>query len=428
MADAASTPPAATRWPPFLRALGYRDFRLFFIGQGISLVGTWMQTVAESWLVYRLTGSAALLGTVGFCGMAPIALLAPVAGLAADRLEKRKVLLATQTGSLLLALALAALTLTGTVKVWMILVLATLLGVANAFDLPVRQAFFVEMVGREDLINAIALNSSLFNAARVAGPALAGLLVAAVGEGWCFALNAASYLAVIAGYFRMTARGLPGPLADRTPGEFILEGFRFCWRERPIRALLALISAACLFGTAYNALMPVIADRVLHGGARGYGWLMAALGVGALGGALSLAVRAGLKGLGGVAAWTAAAFGLAVAAFALSTNFYLSLALVAGVGFGLMGLFGAVNTLLQTMAPDRLRGRVMAAYSMAFSAAVPLGALAAGALADRFGAPRVLAAGGLLTALSGLAFFRVLPSIRGPARDLIREAMEEPAA
>lgn len=421
MSDAPADPPLpdSTGWPPFLRALRHRDFRRFFWGQGISLVGTWMQTVAESWLVYRLTGSTELLGAVAFCSVAPIALLAPLAGLAADRFEKRRILIAAQTFSMALAAALALLTFTGAVRVWMVLVLAALLGVANAFDLPARQAFFVELAGRGDLMNAIALNSSLFNAARVAGPAIAGLLVAAVGEGWCFALNAASYIAVIAGYAGMDARGSPVPGARTAAREFIAEGYRFCWNERPVRALLALIFAVCLTGTAYNALMPAVADRQLHAGAGGYGLLMAALGLGALGGALALAARPGAAGLARIAAWTGTGFGLAVACFALSRAFPLSLALIALAGFALMLMFGAVNTLLQVMAPDRLRGRVMAVYSMSFSAAAPLCSALSGWLAGRFGLAPVLAGGGALCALSGLAYNRARRAHADRARELI---------
>ena len=424
-------PPGETpgpRWPPMWRALGYRDFRLFFMGQGISLIGTWMQTVAEAWLVYRLTGSAVLLGVAGFCSQAPMALLSPLGGWAADRLEKRKILFATQIASLALALALGLLTLAGTIQVWMVLSLGALLGAVNAFDLPARQAFFGEMVERDDLMNAIALNSSMFNAARVIGPAVAGLLVAAVGEGWCFLLNAASYLAVLAGYALMRARGRPRGAGDAAPAAFIAEGFNFAWRAAPVRALLLLLALLCLVGTPYSVLMPIFADRIIGGGARTLGLLMGAAGLGALAGALTLAARRELSGLGRVIVFTSAGFGLSLIAFAYARTAGIAALCLLPVGYCIMLQLGATNTLLQTMAPDRLRGRTMAIYSMTFTGAAPVGALLAGAAAQRFGAPLTVAAGGGLCLLGAAVFARLLPQIREPARALIRSATAEAEA
>lgn len=425
------TPPGETpgpHWPPMWRALGYRDFRLFFTGQGISLVGTWMQTVAEAWLVYRLTGSAVLLGVAGFCSHAPMALLSPLGGWAADRLEKRKILFATQIASLVLALALGVLTLAGTIQVWMVLSLGALLGAVNAFDLPARQAFFGEMVERDDLMNAIALNSSMFNAARVIGPAVAGLLVAAVGEGWCFILNAVSYIAVLAGYALMRARGRPRGAGDAAPAAFIAEGFSFAWRAMPVRALLLLLALLCLVGTPYSVLMPIFADRIIGGGARTLGLLMGAAGLGALAGALTLAARRELSGLGRVIVLTSAGFGLSLMAFAYARTPAIAALCLLPVGYCIMLQLGATNTLLQTMVPDRLRGRTMAIYSMTFTGAAPVGALLAGVAAQHFGAPLTVAAGGVLCVLGAAVFARLLPQIREPARELIRSASAEAEA
>jgi MFS family permease len=283
--------------PSVLRALRHRNYQLFFGGQLISLIGTWMQTVAQSWLVYQLTGSAVLLGSIGFSSQIPVFLLGPIGGSVADRYSRRHIVIATQISAMLLAFILAALTLTGLVRVWHVFVLAALSGVTNAFDLPARQAFVVDMVGREDLVNAIALNSSMFNGARMIGPAVAGLVVAAVGEGWCFFANGVSYLAVIGGLLLMTMTvrtrvPLPGSALAS-----VVEGFQYVRRTRPIRALLLLLGLVSLVGMPYTVLMPIFADRILHGGPRGLGVLMSAIGVGALAGALTLAAKKGIHGL-----------------------------------------------------------------------------------------------------------------------------------
>jgi MFS family permease len=412
------------RWPVMLRALGHRDFRIFFFGQWISLIGTWMQAVAEGWLVYRLTHSAALLGVAGFCAQAPIALLSPLGGLAADRWPRRKVLFITQIAALLLALTLGVLTLTGTVEVWMVFTLGALLGAVNAFDIPTRQSFFADMVGREDLINAIALNSAMFNAARVVGPAVAGVLVAAVGEGWCFIINAASYLAVIGGYLMIRARGLPLK-AKGGHTAFIAEGFRFAWEALPVRALLLMLALVCLVGTPYGVLMPIFADAILHGGPGGLGLLMGASGLGALAGALLLTARTEIRGLGNWVAFGAAGFGVMIGLFAVSKIFWLSALLLLPAGCAIMVQMGATNTLIQTMVPDRLRGRIMAVYAMTFTGAAPAGALLAGAAAQRFGAPLTVLGGGVLCVAGALVFLRALPAMREPARTLINSAAAE---
>jgi len=402
-----------------LRAFRHRDYRLFFGGQLVSLVGTWMQTVAQSWLVYRLTGSAVLLGVVGFASQIPAFLFAPVGGVFADRRDRRRTLIVTQTLSMLLALGLATLTLGGAIRVPQILVFAAALGTVNAFDIPTRQAFVTDMVGREDLLNAIALNSSMFNGARIVGPAIAGLLVARIGEGWCFLLNGISYLAVIGGLLAMRVRRAAHPPPTASPLESVIEGFRHVWQNRPVRALLALLGLVSLTGMPYAVLMPIFADRVLGGGPRALGILMGASGIGALVGALRLAVRRGIEGLGTWVAASAAALGVALVAFSQSRSFALSVALLVPVGYSMMLEMASSNTLIQSLVPDALRGRVMAAYTMMFMGMAPLGALFAGAIADRLGAPATVALGGVACVGGAGLFFWRLPTLRREARQLI---------
>ncbi|HEX7417430.1 MAG TPA: MFS transporter [Steroidobacteraceae bacterium] len=412
--------PAGERGVPrALRALRHRNYRLFFLGQLISLCGTWMQTVAQSWLVYRLTGSAVLLGLVGFASQIPVFLFAPLGGVVADRHHRHGVLLVTQAASMLLALILAILTLTHVIRVWEIFALAALLGVANAFDMPTRSAFVVDMVGRDDLMNAIALNSSIFNGARIVGPALAGALVAALGEGWCFLLNSLSYIAVLTGLALMKLPAhvkLPPPAA---PLSHMAEGFRFVARTPPVRALLLLLGLMSLFGMPYAVLMPIFADRILHGGVSGLGLLMGSSGVGALIAALSLAVRNRLRGLGRWVAFAAAGFGVAIILFSFSRWFWLSACLLVPAGFAMMVQMAGSNTLVQAMVPDALRGRVMSVYSMMFMGMAPFGALLAGSLAQYFGAPATVALGGAVC-IAGAALFALrLPSLSVEAHDII---------
>jgi MFS family permease len=402
-----------------LRALRHRNFRLFFAGQLISLCGTWMQQVAQSWLIYRLTHSAMLLGLVGFAGQIPSFIIGPLGGYVADRFDRRRTIIVTQTLSMILAFILAVLTLTNEIREWHIFVLAALLGVVNAFDVPVRQSFLVQMVDREDLMNAIALNSSMFNGARVVGPAIAGLLVAAIGEGWCFFANAVSYIAVIIGLVMMTTpRFVPQP-STRSPLETIIDGFRYVAHTAPIRALLLLIGLASFAGMPYTVLMPLFADQILHHGARGLGILMGASGVGALIGSLMLATRSTVSGLGTWVAGAALLFAFAAIGFAYSTNFTLSCIFLVFVGIGMMVQASSSNTLIQSMVPDALRGRVMAVYTMMFVGFGPIGALLAGSLAQRIGAPLTVASGAVLTMLGAIAFMLRLPALRGEARQLI---------
>jgi MFS family permease len=418
-AEDAAQAQAASKLPPMLRALRHRNYQLFFGGQLISLTGTWMQSVAQSWLVYRLTGSAVLLGFVSFSGQIPVFLLAPVGGAVADRRNRHRILVATQTVALLLAFTLAALTLTGRVEVWHVFLLASLLGVTNAFDIPARQAFVVDMVGREDLVNAIALNSSMFNGARVVGPAVAGLLVAVIGEGWCFFANGASYIAVITSLLLMTvAKQRRVPLPGSALAS-IAEGFRYVWRTKPVRVILLLLGLVSLMGMPYAVLMPIFADQILHGGPSGLGLLMGASGVGALAGALSLAARKGLRGLGRWVAFASAGFGASIILFSLSRSFWLSAALLVPVGFSLMIQMASSNTLIQSMAPDELRGRVMAVYSMMFMGMAPVGALLAGAIAQRIGAPATVALGGAACIVGAIIFATRLPTLRDEARQII---------
>src|SRR5438105_1434278 len=319
-----------------LRAFRHRNYRFFFAGQLTSLVGTWMQTIAQSWLVYRLTGSATLLGLVGFASQFPILILAPIAGSVADTYPRRRSMLVIQTAAMLLAFPLAALTLLNRIQVWHILVLAVMLGFVNAFDIPVRQSFVAELVGREDLVNAIALNSSMMNGARIIGPAIAGIVVAAVGEGWCFLINGLSYLAVIVVLLFITA-GNQAPQEEHTSHmEAILEGFRFVLRTRPVRMLLTLIGVVSLMGMPYSVLMPIFADQIVNGGAKGLGVLMGFSGVGALLGALTLAGRKGIRGLSTWVMLACMGFGTSLILFSASRVFWLSTVLLVPVGFCMM--------------------------------------------------------------------------------------------
>ena len=386
------------------RALRHRNFRLFVAGQIVSLVGTWMQNVSQAWLVYRLTHSELLLGTAWFCSQIPVFALGPLGGLASDRYSRHKLVILTQTLSMLQALALAVLTLTGTVQVWHILVLAVLLGTVNAFDMPGRQSLIIQMTGKEDLLNAISLNSAIFNAARMVGPGVAGLLVAAVGEGYCFLINAISFLAVIGSLAAM--RGLPGQCrrtAD-SPWSHLLDGFRYAWNHRGVRTLLGMMAAVTIAGMPAVVLMPFFADGIFHRGSQGLGILLGAMGIGAMVGTLVLAGRARVEGLGTVILYSAATMGASFLVFAASSWFWLSLAVMPVIGYSVMRQMASANTLIQTTIPDEYRGRIMALYAMTVVGLGPFGSLAAGALAHAAGARITVAAGGLL-ALTAAAVF-----------------------
>jgi MFS family permease len=405
--------------PALLRALRHRNYRLFISGQLISLIGTWMQSVAESWLVYRLTGSAVLLGVVGFANRIPVLLFSTVGGAVADRYNRQHIVIATQVASMCLAGMLAFLTLSGLVQVWHLLAIAAALGIVNAFDIPARQSFVVQLVAREDLQNAIALNSSMFNGARIVGPAVAGVLVATVGEGWCFLGNAVSYVAVIAGLLMIRTSAPPKVEPPRSAFAHVAEGFRFAWGSRPIRALLLLLGLVSLMGSPYAVLMPIISDQSFHAGPRGLGILMGAAGVGAFIGALSLARRTTLRGYGRSIAYSAIGLGTSLMVFSAAGRLWVAVALLVPVGFAMMTQMAATNTLIQSMVPDALRGRIMAIYSMMFMGMAPVGALLAGVLAERFGAAPTVALGGGFCVAGGLLLLWRLPGIRADARRLI---------
>jgi MFS family permease len=339
--------------------------------------------------------------------------------LAADRLNRHRVVIGTQAASMILAFILSVLTLLHIIRVWEIVVLAALLGVVNAFDVPARQSFLIEMVVREDLMNAIALNSSMFNGARIIGPAIAGILVARIGEGWCFFANAVSYVAVIIGLLLMKLGPLRTAPKGSSPFEHIVEGFRYVWRTAPLHALILLIGLVSLVAVPYSVLMPIFADRVLHRGAHGLGILMGAAGVGALFGALTLAVRRSLRGLGRVVGLSAVGFGVSLILFSFSKTFWLSVILLIPVGYAVMLEMSGSNTLIQAMVPDELRGRAMAMYTMMFMGMAPIGSLISGALAGAIGAPQTVALGGLGAIAGGIAFVRRWPALRLQARELL---------
>ena len=397
-----------------LRALKHRNFRLFFFGQGISLIGTWMQQLAMIWLAYRLSNSAFLLGLVGFCSQIPSFFLAPVGGVFTDRWNLRRTILLTQSLAMCQAMILAVLALTGAVAVWHILALSVCMGLITAFDIPARQAFLIQMVeGRENLTSAIGLNSSMFNGARLVGPAIAGFLVAAVGEGVCFLLNALSFAAVLAALLAMR---LP-PQAPAKPPQRVLhelkEGFRYALGFLPIREILMLLALVNMAAMPLTVVfVPVFAKIVFLGGPHTFGLLWAAMGLGALLGALTLASRKSVLGLGRQIAWTSAAFGLSLIAFSFSRVLWLSMLLLATGGFAVMMETASSNTILQTIVDDDKRGRVMSFYAMAFLGAAPLGSLLAGGLTSRLGVARVVQLAGATCIIGSLVFAWRLPAMR----------------
>ncbi|HEY6805300.1 MAG TPA: MFS transporter [Pyrinomonadaceae bacterium] len=403
-----------------LRALEHKNYRLFFSGQSISLIGTWMTRIATSWLVYRLTGSALLLGVVGFAGQIPSFLLAPLAGVLVDRWNRHRLLVITQVLALVQSLAMAVLTMTGVIKMWHVIALSVFQGFINAFDMPARQAFVVEMVDkREDLANAIALNSSMVNAARLLGPSIGGVIIAAVGEGWCFMIDAISYIAVIASLLAMT---ITPRLIQRTNDANILqqlrEGWTYASRFAPIRNVLILLGLVSLVGMPYTVLMPVFADNVLHGGPNTLGLLMAASGVGALIGAMFLAARKTVLGLGKFIPIMAAAFGAGLIAFSFTRVLWLALALMVVTGLGFMVQMAVSNTVLQTIVDEDKRGRVMSFYTMAFMGTAPFGSLLAGTVAERIGTPHTLMFGGLGCIVGAIWFATTLSDLRRDVRPI----------
>ncbi|MGB6973583.1 MAG: MFS transporter [Terracidiphilus sp.] len=399
------------------RALRHRNFRLFFGGQSISLIGTWMTRLATSWLVYRLTHSALLLGAVGFAGQFPAFLLAPLAGVLVDRVDRRKVLLWTQALAMVQSLALAWLTLTHRITIPEIFALSIFQGVINAFDMPGRQSFMIQMVEeRADLSNAIAINSSMVNAARLVGPSLAGLLIAATNEGWCFFADGVSYIAVLISLFMMRLPAFAPQRAAASMLSQLHDGWAYVSRFLPVRSILLLFAILSLMGWPFMILMPIFAARVLHGGANTLGFLMGAVGVGSLISALSLVVRRSVRGLTKMIPIAAVCFGVGLILFGLSHSFWISMLLMLLTGFGMMQGLVASNTIIQTLVDDTMRGRVMSYYTMAFVGMAPFGSLLAGALAHTIGAPRTVILCGFACILGALWFWTRLPGIRREIR------------
>ncbi len=408
--------PAGTNLRLVFRSLKHRNFRLFFMGQGISLIGTWMQTTAVAWLVWRMTHNAWLLGLVGFAAQIPTFLMAPLAGVLVDRVDRHRLVIRTQVLAMVQALMLAGLMYSGRLAIWHLVALSVVLGVINALDMPARQSFVVQMLDRrEDLTNAIALNSSMFNGARLVGPAIAGLLIASFGEGLCFLLNGLSYIAVIAGLLMM--RVSPSARVGRHTAvlENLREGFRYAFGFPPIRWLLLLVALVSLAGASYAQLLPIFAQQILHGDARTQGFLVSAAGVGALTGAIYLAWRPNVQGLERVIAWAPAVFGAGLIGLGLSRWLWLTLAVMPVIGLGLMVQMASTNTVLQTIVDDDKRGRVMSFYSMAFMGMVPLGSLLAGVGAHFIGAPRMVILGGMCCIAGSVVFARRLPALREPS-------------
>jgi MFS family permease len=402
-----------------IRSLRHRNFRLFFSGQSISLIGTWMQRIAIGWLVYRLTSSAFLLGLVGFAGQIPTFLFASFAGVLADRRNRHRILILTQTLAMVQALVLSILVLFHLIRIWHIIVLSIVLGMINAFDMPTRQSFLVEMVeDKKDLGNAIALNSSMVNLARLLGPSAAGLLIAAFGEGTCFLINAVTYIAVIVSLLLMNFGQKKVQPRNSKVWQELKEGFRYAAGFAPIRDILMIFALVNLVGMPYMVLMPVFAKDVLHGGPSALGFLMGCTGLGALGGAVFLASRKSVLGLGKMIPIAATIFGSALIVFSFSRLLFFSLGLMLLTGIGQMIMMATSNTLLQTLVDDDKRGRVMSFYTMAFMGATPVGSLIAGFLASKIGAPWTVFIGGIVCIFGAFFFAKRLPILRELVRPI----------
>jgi MFS family permease len=404
------------------RALRHRNFKLFFAGQSISVIGTWMTRLATSWLVYRLTHSALLLGVVGFSGQIISFVLGPFAGVWVERLNRRNLLVWTQAAAAVQSLALAALTLAHVINLWEIIALSALQGLINSLDMPGRQSFLVQMVeDRNDLSNAIAINSSMANGARLIGPAIAGLVIAAFGEGWCFLIDGVSYFAVIACLLLMRIKPLQVRRTATSMLEQMREGWDYVRTFRPIRTILVLFALLSLMGWPYSVLLPVFAGQVLHGGPHTLGWLTGASGVGALASGLSLAIRKSILGLTRMLQIAAAMLGGALILFGLSHTLWLSLVLMVFVGFGLMQGASVSNTIIQSLVPEDKRARVMSYYTMAFFGGAPFGSLLAGTLAHRLGAPHTVMVTGAFCVAGSLWFTLALPKVRAVMRPIYEQ-------
>jgi MFS family permease len=400
-----------------MRSLRHRNYRLFFGGQGISLVGTWMQQIALGWLVYRLTDSAFLLGLVSFAGQIPTFILASFAGVLADRYNRHKIIIITQSLAMIQAAILAVLTLTNTIQIWHIISLSIFIGIVNAFDMPTRQSFVIDLVDdKSDLPNAIALNSSMFNAARLVGPTIAGILISILGEGFCFLINAVSYIAVIIALLMMHIVPKMGTIKKEKVLRGLKEGLKYAYNFKPIRVLLLFLGLVSLTGIPYTVLMPIFARDILKGNANTLGFLFGAVGIGALIGAIYLASRKTVLGLGRWIAVASGIFAIALILFSLSENLILSLVLMLFSGFGMMVHMASTNTLLQTLVDDDKRGRIMSLYVMAFMGTAPLGSLIAGTLASKFGAPYTILSGGIICLLGVVVYAKYLPKLRNHIR------------
>jgi MFS family permease len=386
------------------RALKHRNFQLFIIGQLISLVGTWMQTTALQWLVYKLTGSVALLGVFGFASQVPMLLLAWMGGYVGDRYNRHRGVIVTQSLSMILAFLLAALTLTHLIREWHLIVIALLAGTVNAFDVPIRQSFFVHMVGKEDLPNAIALNSSIFNGARVVGPAIAGFAIVLVGEGWCFFLNGVSFIAVLVALLMMRIEPFVKRPPDESPVRSFVQGFKFAMHDVPIRSSLIMLCVLSLFGLQYSVFLPIYAHDILHGDAGTFSLLMSAAGVGAFLGALQFAARTNYSGLARWIAITCTVCAVGLIIMSHATTFWLCVTILFVVGFAATSQMAATNTIIQERVPDELRSRLMAVYATMFMGVQPIGALLAGGVGKRIGTPNTVLLFGSLV-LAGSLFF-----------------------
>lgn len=389
-----------------LRSLKYRNFRLFFAGQSISLIGTWIQRIAMPWLVYDITHSVVLLGVVGFAAQIPTFLLTSIAGVFTDRHNRYHILIITQILSMVQALALAALFFAGMLHVWHIVALSIFLGIVNAFDTPTRQAFLIEMVDKkQDLPNAIALNSTMVNGARLIGPSIAGILIAVAGEGTCFLINGLSYLMVIVSLLYMHIVPREIKRTNKNVLHELKEGFQYTFSNKPIRNVILLLGVISLMGMPYTVLMPVFAREIYHGGPHTFGFLMGAAGLGALAGAIYLASRQSAKGLDRMIPFFASLFGLGLITFAISRIFPLSLLLLVFAGMGMMLHMASSNTIVQTLVEDNKRGRVMSIYTMAFLGMMPFGSLLAGSLAKLIGAPGTLIFGGIVCIIGAMVYY-----------------------
>jgi MFS family permease len=408
--------------PPGLRALRHRDFRLFFMGQGVSQLGTWLQLIATSWLVYRLTGSTLMLGLAAFAMQIPFLVLAPIAGVFVDRLDRRKVLMATNSIAAVQAVTMFSVVALGVVQPWQLIAGNLVLGIVNACDAPARQSILIQLVGgRADLPNAIALNSIMMNGARFIGPMLGGAIIAALGEKWGFGLNSLSYFGMLTALSRIPSVARPSAPLEVGLFRQLAAGARYAYGFLPARCALLLVSAVSLTVGSYVALMPWFAREAFHGDSRTLGMLIGAAGLGAVSGMAYLASRPGVRGLLRLLAWMAATAGTALFVFSFATSFWVALPALYFVGMGMMLTAASTNTVLQTIVPDELRGRVAALYVMSFIGVSPLGALATGWIAERAGPPLTLAGCGMAAVAAAIAYASMLPAIRREIRTVYQQ-------